>query len=225
MMTKPACVCRDPAQGARELKIRRLTSGKKNLHKGDTFKVLLLFLELQTYFIPTSNRCPGFTLLNVTRLSGVFFKWQRRVLISSPWTSEMWPSAAVCGPLASLLTVGGLWITARYYSWHGQIWTLLLDSSRDRLTGEELFRGNAELDLFVYLVGHVRPLCSCPAGAQASLQGHPFHVFRHFQQLQNIDGTSWKWKTKKQMLCLVVYTEMKKLLKGLRPNQMAATCF
>lgn len=74
----------------------------------------------------------------------------------------------------------------------------------EHITGKELFRGNAELDLFVYLVGHIRPLCPCPACAQASPQGHSFHPLGHFQQLQNIDVNSCKWKIKKQILRLCI---------------------
>lgn len=94
-----------------------------------------------------------------------------------------------------------------------------LDNHSDCITGEELFCGNAELDLFVYLVGQVRPLHSCPAGAETRLQGHPFHVLRHLQQLQNIDVRSWKWeknqnKNRENVMCL--HAELKKAREGVR---------
>lgn len=73
-----------------------------------------------------------------------------------------------------------------------------LDHNSSCLTGEELRCGNAELDFFVYLVGQVRALHSCPAGAETSLQGHPLHIFRNLQQLQNIHVTGWKWENKKR---------------------------
>lgn len=101
-----------------------------------------------------------------------------------------------------------------------------LDHSSSCLTGEELRCGNAELDFFVYLVGHVRALHSCPAGAETSLQGHPFHIFRNLQQLQNIHVMGWKWENKpkkKNVMCL--HAEMKELMKELKPIQMVATCF
>lgn len=82
-----------------------------------------------------------------------------------------------------------------------------LDHNSGCITGEELLRGNAELDFFVYLVGQVRSLHSCPPGAETSLQGYPFHVLRNIQQLQNIDLTGCKRenkskKKKRKMLCV-----------------------
>lgn len=110
-------------------------------------------------------------------------------------------------------TVGGLEVNITHIpdtcartvksSWcRSDLILIKLDNNSDCITREELFCGNAELDIFVYLVGQVRPLHSSPAGAETSLQGHPFHVFRHLQPLQNIDVTGWKQGKRRKMLCV-----------------------
>lgn len=56
------------------------------------------------------------------------------------------------------------------------------------ITREKLFSWNTELDLSVYLVGHVWLLGS-PLFAEAAFQGHPLHVLRQLQHPQDIDGS------------------------------------
>lgn len=58
------------------------------------------------------------------------------------------------------------------------------------VTWEEVFGGYTELDLLVYPIGHVCLLHVLPAGAEASLHGHPLHVVRQLQHPQNIDEIS-----------------------------------
>lgn len=149
--------------------------------------------------------------------------------ISSPSTSEMRPSAAVCGPPASLLHARGLWKTIRDYSWHGQIWKMF--SAWNCRECQVYYRGRA-----VSWEHWAGPFClSCrPSPSPLSLSGWctgqsprtPLPSSRTLPTVAEHRCEQLQMKNKETNV-VFMYTQFfkKKLMKGLRPNQMLATCF